>query len=53
LDGLDVGGDVFDLAFEFFRGIFPKITTEDIENFAERYRGSDEETQDVLEYLKR
>jgi DnaJ family protein C protein 9 len=37
---------------EYFKGIFGKVTTSDIDKFAESYKCSEEEEKDVLKYYK-
>jgi len=40
----------FTEAYNYYRSMYPKIEKEDIENFSKKYRFSDEETQDVVDY---
>lgn len=37
---------------DYFRGLFGKVTTTDIDNFESKYKFSDEEKKDVLKYYK-
>ena len=39
-------------AYEYYRAMFPEITKEDFKSFEERYRGSAEEEQDLLEFYE-
>ena len=45
-DGL--GGEKFNDLYEYYRGIYRKVTEEDVDAFYRSYRGSEEETADVL-----
>jgi hypothetical protein len=53
LTGCDDDDGCFEAAYSFFRDIFPKISTEDIENFTKTYVGSQEEKDDILKHLTR
>lgn len=35
--------------YNYFRALFPKLTTSSIDEFSARYKGSEEERQDILE----
>lgn len=49
LAGLDAQGDWY----AYWRNLFPGITLQDITNFRERYRGSEEEREDIKKsYIK-
>jgi hypothetical protein len=37
-------------AYNYYRSMYKKIEKEDIENFAKKYRFSEEEENDVLKY---
>ena len=39
-------------AYEYWRSIFPKISTDDIDSYREKYIGSDEEQQDLIAAYK-
>ena len=43
----------FEDAVNFWREIFPKITTEQIQDFESKYRGSDEERKDLIKNYNR
>lgn len=45
-DGL--GREKFNDLYEYYRGIYRKVTEEDVDAFYRSYRGSEEETADVL-----
>lgn len=55
----DISGDTeeesetFRTAYDFYRSLFPQVSTTDIDTFAERYRGSSEEKEDLNEFFKR
>jgi len=38
-------------AYEYWRAMHPFVTKEDYKGFAARYRGSEEEAQDLLDYF--
>lgn len=40
----------FASAYEYYRSIYEEITAEDIEGFAGRYKGSDDETEDLVNF---
>ena len=48
IDGAEAEEDNVD-AYEYWRGIFPKISLEDIEAYQKKYEGSEEEKEDLLE----
>lgn len=37
-------------AYEYYRSLHPEITKQDVKTFAERYKNSEEEQQDLLDY---
>jgi DnaJ homolog subfamily C member 9 len=37
-------------AYEYYRGIYPKINTQDIDDFAVKYKGSKEEIEDLTNF---
>ena len=43
----------FEDLYTYFRVLYKKLTTEDIENFSAKYRGSDEEMVDLLKGYQR
>jgi DnaJ family protein C protein 9 len=47
VDG-EEGSQDFDFWYEYFRGLFPKISLSDIDKFGETYIGSSEEKEDVI-----
>jgi DnaJ homolog subfamily C member 9 len=51
LDGENDGED-FDFWYQYFRGLFPKISVSDIEKFSEQYKGSNEERMDCIAAYK-
>lgn len=40
----------FTEAYNYYRSMYPKIEKQDIEDFAKKYRFSDEETKDVMDF---
>jgi DnaJ family protein C protein 9 len=44
-------GDWID-AYEYYRAMHPEVTKTDIKTFAERYRHSDEEQTDLLDFYE-
>ena len=46
----EMGGENTDEWTSYFKGIFGKVTTSDIDRFAESYKCSEEEEKDVLKY---
>lgn len=40
----------FTEAYNYYRSMYPKIEKEDVENFSKKYRFSEEETKDVVDY---
>ncbi len=51
------GGDVFTTddwltAYEYYRAMHPEVTKQDVKTFAERYKHSEEERQDLLEFYE-
>ena len=52
-DGEGEGGvtsDEWFTAYEYYRAMHPEIQKKDIKSFSERYRHSEEEQQDLLEF---
>jgi DnaJ family protein C protein 9 len=47
-----IEGDGFDKAADFFRTKFGRISEQDIVDFGARYKGSDEEIEDVRQYYE-
>ena len=49
-----MGGDFdtasFDLAYAYYRSVYKTLTFEDVDLYAEQYRGSKEEVEDVLQF---
>ena len=53
IDDAELSGDKFDSLYEYYRGVFRKVTEEDVDAFHDSYRGGDEERADVVEaYVK-
>lgn len=52
LDEEEMSGD-FDMWYEYYRNLFPKVTISDIEKFEKEYKGSEEEKHDVLKAYER
>lgn len=55
--GDDGDGDAFKTeewleAYDYYRRLHPEITKKDYKSFAERYRGSKEEQQDLIEFYE-
>mmetsp|Transcript_26526 Transcript_26526/g.32094 ORF Transcript_26526/g.32094 Transcript_26526/m.32094 type:complete len:327 (-) Transcript_26526:382-1362(-) len=46
-----IGGGV-DAWEQYFRGMFKRVSVEDIDKFEEEYKGSEEERKDVIKYYK-
>ena len=49
IDDAELSGDKFDSLYEYYRGVYRKVTEEDVDAFHDSYRGGDEERRDVLE----
>lgn len=47
-DADGVGSKSFDDWYQYFRSLFPKLDVSAIDEFSEKYKGSDEEVQDIL-----
>ena len=43
----------FQSAYDYYRNIYKKVTVEDIVKFEDRYRGSAEEEEDLLDFYNR
>lgn len=39
-------------AYEYYRAMHPEIKKEDIKSFAEKYKGSEEETEDLIDFYE-
>ena len=50
LTGETQSSEDFFEAYEYYRGVYPKITVEDIESFAVKYKDSSEEVEDLVRY---
>jgi len=48
IEDMDLSG--FTEAYNYYRSMYPKIEEKDIEEFSNKYRFSEEETQDVINY---
>lgn len=46
------GGEEWLTAYDYYRSLHPEVTKQDIKGFAERYRHTPEEEQDLLEYYQ-
>lgn len=51
-DDEDFSGQEWLTAYEYYRAMHPEITKQDIKGFAERYRNSKEEQEDLLAYYQ-
>ena len=49
----ELSGEQFDDLYEHYRSMFKKVETDDIEEFMEKYRHSDEEENSLLELYDR
>ncbi len=49
-DGDEFNGQEWLDAYEYYRAMHPEITKQDVKSFAERYRNSKEEEEDLLEF---
>lgn len=45
----EAGSDDFEFWYQYFRNLFPKISVQDINTFSEKYKGSNEEKQDIYQ----
>lgn len=45
----DLNDESFEFWFQYFRNLFPEITTADIDSFGKTYIGSEEEKNDIIE----
>ena len=53
IDDAELSGDKFDSLYEYYRGVYRKVTEEDVDAFHDSYRGGDEERRDVVQaYVK-
>ena len=48
-DDAELSGEKFNNLYDYYRGIYKKVTEEDIDDFFATYRGSEEEARDVRE----
>jgi DnaJ family protein C protein 9 len=46
IDDAELSGDKFDSLYEYYRGVYRKVTEEDVDAFHDSYRGGDEERRD-------
>lgn len=53
IDDEELSGDAVQNLYEFVSSLFKKITEEDIIEFETKYRGSEQERKDLLEYYKK
>ena len=53
LDDTEMNGNDFDTWYEYFRNLFPAISTKSIDEFATKYNGSEEEKKDIIELYHR
>lgn len=51
-DENEVGPVDLDDTYNYYRSIYPKIRLEDIESFSNKYRGSDMEKEDLINFYK-
>lgn len=47
-----MAGEQFESLYQYYRNLYKKVTEEDIEAVEAEYRGSEEETADVLKYYQ-
>jgi len=47
--GDDLNDESFEFWYQYFRNLFPEITTADIESFGKTYIGSEEEKNDIID----
>jgi hypothetical protein len=52
-DSEELSGEAFTDLYNYYRSMFPVVTEEDIDEFQAGYRGSAEETRDLLDYYTR
>lgn len=53
VDDAELSGEKFNSLYEYYRGIYRKVTEEDIDDFFRTYRGGDEESKDIVDaYVK-
>ena len=49
----ELSSQSFDELYTFYRDLYKKVSTEDIDSFSAGYRGSDEETADLIKNYQR
>ena len=53
VDDAELSGEKFNSLYEYYRGIYRKVTEEDIDDFFRTYRGGEEEAKDIVDaYVK-
>ncbi|KAK9918041.1 hypothetical protein WJX75_000728 [Coccomyxa subellipsoidea] len=52
-DSEQLVGEDFDNLYNYFRNIYKEVTEDDIDGFAAGFRGSQEESEEVLQYYER
>ncbi|KAK9807901.1 hypothetical protein WJX72_012474 [[Myrmecia] bisecta] len=51
-DSEELAGEQFNDLYSYYRSLYKKVTEDDIDRFAAEYRGSEEETRNLLEYYQ-
>ena len=49
----ELNSQSFDDLYSFYRDLYKKVSTEDIDSFSAQYRGSEEETADLIKHFQR
>ena len=53
VDDAELSGEKFNSLYEYYRGIYRKVTEEDIDDFFRTFRGGEEEAKDIVDaYVK-
>ncbi|DBA80045.1 TPA: hypothetical protein ACH3X2_007538 [Trebouxia sp. C0005] len=52
-DSDELAGEQFDSLYKYYRGLYRKVTEEDLDSFQADYRGSEEEAADLLQMYAR
>ncbi|KAL3701265.1 hypothetical protein R1sor_019287 [Riccia sorocarpa] len=53
IEDVELSGDSFKNVYQFFRALYKQITEEDIDHYAQSYRGTEEESADLKAEYKR
>lgn len=51
-DAEELAGEKFDQLYQYYRTMYREVTEEDVREFEARYRGSEEERQDLFRYYR-